>query len=185
VQYPLTGEIYTLSLFKRGFEFSGGVNMLSFDASYNRYLSHSKNWYSSVQAHTLIKAPFTQAYINQRAFGFGDLYLRGLENYVIDGVANFMAQYTLKKKLVSFSIPVPIKNNIVPRVPFTIFAKSYADAGYAHSKQEFDTRLGNRFLYTGGFGVDILTLYDINMKIEYSFNQLGEKGLFLHMRGGF
>ncbi len=185
VQYPLTGKIYALSVFKRGFEFSGGVNMLSLDASYNRYLSHGKNWYSSMHAYTKIKAPFTQAYINQRAFGFGDLYLRGLENYVIDGVANFLAQYTLKKKLVSFSIPVPIKNKIVPRIPFTIFAKSFADAGYAHSKPEFDTRLGNRFLYSGGFGADILTLYDINMKIEYSFNQLGEKGLFLHMRGGF
>ncbi len=185
VQYPLTGTIYALSLYKRGFDLNGGVNVLSFDASYNRFLSHGKNWYSSMQVYTKVKAPFTQAYINQRALGYGDLYLRGLEDYVIDGVASFLTQYTLKKKIISFNIPVPIKNNIVPRIPVTIFAKSFADGGYAYNKAELDTRLGNRLLYTGGFGLDILTLYDINMKIEYSFNQLGEKGLFLHMRGGF
>ncbi len=185
VQYPLTGTIYAFALYKRGFDFKGGVNVLSLDASYNKYLSHGKNWYSSMQVYTKVKAPFTQAYINQRALGYGDLYLRGLEDYVIDGVATFLSQYTLKKKIISFNIPVPIKNNIVPRIPVTIFAKTFGDAGYAYNKTELDTRLGNRLLYTGGFGLDILTLYDINMKIEYSFNQLGEKGLFLHMRGGF
>ena len=40
-------------------------------------------------------------------------------------------------------------------------------------------------LYSGGFGIDILTFYDINLKIEYSFNQLNENGLFLHSNGGF
>jgi outer membrane protein assembly factor BamA len=185
IQYPLTGKIYGVSVFKRGFDMKGGVNMLSMDATYNRYLSHGKNWYSSFHGYTKVKLPFTQAYINQRALGYGDLYLRGLEDYVIDGVATFLGQYTLKKKILSFSVPVPIKNKIVPRIPFTIFAKSFADGGYAYNKAELDTRLGNRLLYTGGFGLDVLTLYDINLKIEYSFNQLGEKGLFLHMRGGF
>lgn len=40
-------------------------------------------------------------------------------------------------------------------------------------------------LYTGGFGIDLVTLYDITFSVEYSFNQLGEKGLFLHSKGGF
>ena len=39
--------------------------------------------------------------------------------------------------------------------------------------------------YTGGFGIDILTLYDLNLRLEYSFNQLNENGLFLHTKGGF
>ena len=185
VKYPLTGKIYSLSFLKRGLGFTGGVNMLSADANYNKYISHGKNWYSTVQSHVKIKIPFELAYINQRAFGFGDLYLRGLENYVIDGVANFLAQYTIKKKLLSFNIPVPIKNRIVSKIPLSIFAKTFADAGYSYSKAAYDSRLGNRFLYTGGFGLDILTLYDISLNLEYSFNQLGEKGIFLHAKGGF
>jgi outer membrane protein assembly factor BamA len=185
IKYPLKGKIYSFSFLKRGPGFTGGINMLSIDADYNRYIPHGRNWYSSVQAHAKIKAPFELAYINQKAFGYGEFYLRGLENYVVDGVAGFLAQYTLKKKLISFNIPVPIKNKIVPKIPFSFYVKTFADAGYSHSKLNNDSRLGNRLLYTGGFGLDVLTLYDINIMLQYSFNQLGEKGLFLHARGGF
>jgi hypothetical protein len=185
VQYPLSGKTYGVAIFKRGLEFKGGINMLSLDAGYNRYLPHGRNWYSAGHVYARVKVPFTQPYINQRALGYGELYLRGLENYVVDGVASFLAQYTLKKKLIAFKIPVPIKNKIVTQIPITIFAKTFADGGYSHTKAELDTRLANRFLYTGGFGLDVLTLYDINLMVEYSFNQLGEKGLFLHMKGGF
>ena len=185
VNYPLTGKTYTLSLLKRGFKFKGGINMLSLDANLNKFFSLGKNWYTSSANYIKIKAPFTQSFLNQRALGYDDLYLRGLEKYVVDGVAIFLSRATLKKKIIAFNIPVPFKNSITPVIPFTIFAKTFADMGYSYNKAGFDTNLGNRLLYTGGFGIDILSLYDFNLKIEYSFNQLGEKGLFLHAKGGF
>jgi hypothetical protein len=185
INYPLTGKIYSLSVSKKGLELSKGINMTSLDLGYNYFISHGKNWYSSYQAHAKIKAPFNLAYINQRAFGYGDFYLRGLENYVVDGPLALLLNYTLRKKLLSFAIPVPFKNKIASSIPFSIYAKTYADAGYAYHKAVYDSRLGNRLLYSGGFGIDILTLYDLNLRIEYSFNQLGQKGLFLHAKGGF
>jgi outer membrane protein assembly factor BamA len=183
--YPLTGKIFSIQFLKRGLGFTGGVNMLSTEALFNKYFTHKNNWYSSIELSTKIKLPFEQPYINQQAFGFRDFYLRGLEYYVIDGVAAALAKYTLKKKMVSFSIPVPFHIRTIPRIPFTIFAKTYADVGYSYTKPEYDTRLSNRLLYTTGFGLDILTIYDFNFRIEYSFNQLGENGLFLHAKGSF
>lgn len=67
--------------------------------------------------------PFKQAYINQRSIGYGGFYLRGLENYVIDGVAAGIIKYTLKKKLVSFDIKVPFNIKAVPKIPF-VFCKN-------------------------------------------------------------
>jgi hypothetical protein len=32
--------------------------------------------------------------------------------------------------------------------------------------------------------VDFLTYYDINLRVEYSFNQLGGHGLFFHVKTG-
>lgn len=185
INYPLTGKTYSVFLIKRGTGFSGKANMLTLSGNYNRYLSLGKNWYHSFNATGLLKLPFKQPYINQPAMGYNEFYLRGLENYVIDGVASMMAKYTLKKKIIAFDIPVPIKNKFVSKVPFAFFAKTFTDAGYSYNKYGPDTRFGNRFLYTGGIGIDMLTLYDINFSVEYSFNQLGEKGLFLHARGGF
>jgi hypothetical protein len=183
--YPLTGKTWFALLQKRGLGFSGGVNMIQLEAGLNKYDHLGKNWYSSIQLNGKIKLPFDQAYINQRGLGYGDSYLRGLEYYVIDGVATALVKSTIKKKLIAFNIPFLFFPKLFTKIPFTIFAKSYTDFGYVYTKKIYATNLNNRLLYSGGFGIDILTLYDINLKFEYSFNQLGEKGLFLHNQSGF
>jgi len=183
--YPLTGRSGFLAVQKRGLALTGGINMFLVEAGYNKYFALGKNWYCSIQLNGKIKLPFKQAYINQRGFGYGETYLRGLEYYVIDGVATALVKTTLKKKLVAFNIPFPFIPKLLTKIPFTIFAKTYGDLGYAYTKKEFNTSLNNRLLCSGGFGIDILTLYDINLRFEYSFNQLGENGLFLHNQSGF
>ena len=111
--------------------------------------------------------------------------MRGLEYYVIDGAAYGIIKTTLKKKLLSFSVPLPFKSAYFNSIPFTFYAKTYADIGYAANNKKYDTYLNNKFLFTRGIGIDIVTLYDISFRFEYSFNQLGQKGLFLQAQGGF
>jgi hypothetical protein len=183
INYPLIGKNYALSISKRGLGISGGMNMLALDASFKQYFSHKSGLYSNIQLYGKVKLPFHQSYLNQRALGYSTFYLRGLEYYVIDGVAAALAKYTVSKKLVSFRIPIPFHIKAFPYIPFTFFAKTFADGGFCYNQKAFDTRLNNRLLYSGGGGIDLLTLYDINLSLEYSFNQLGEKGLFLHLKG--
>ena len=186
INYPLTGTIGGVTVLKRGFGLTGGINMLSVDGAYIRYLSHFNNkLYSSIQVYAKLKLPFQQAYINQRALGYGEAYLRGQEYYVVDGVLATVVKYTLKKKILSFKIPFPFHIRQLPNIPFTFFAKTYADIGYCYNEREFESNLNNRLLYTGGFGIDMLTVYGFTLNLEYSFNQLGENGLFLHGKGGF
>jgi outer membrane protein assembly factor BamA len=182
--YPLKGTIYNYGISKRGFGFSGGINATSLSGFFAKYISHKHNFYSSIKSAALLKIPFEQAYINRRAIGFGSLKLRGLELFIVDGVAAFTSNYTFSKKLFAFKIPIPFKIKAVPYIPFTFYAKTFADIGYSYIPKKYDTRLNNRFLYTGGFGLDILSLYDLVFKIEYSFNQLGQKGVFLQGGGG-
>ncbi|MBL7701709.1 MAG: hypothetical protein JNM14_05635 [Ferruginibacter sp.] len=185
VSYPVTGKTWFVSAQKRGLGFTGGINMLQLEAGWNKYYDMGKGWYSSMQLNGKIKLPFDQAYINQRGLGYGDIYLRGLEYYVIDGVATGLVKSTIKKKILSVNIPFKYFPKLLNKIPITVFAKTFTDAGYAYTQKKYGTSLNNRLLYTGGFGIDILTLYDINLRIEYSFNQLNEKGLFLHNQSGF
>jgi len=182
VNYPLKGKIYGLSITKRGWGWKGGVNMLALDFSYRKYFTLKHHFYSSIQLLSKIKLPFEQAYINRRAMGYGDFYMSGYEYYVVDGVAAAISKYTLSKKLFGLKIPLPFKLKQLPNIPFSVYAKSYAEAGYAYTKKEFNSYLNNRFLYSGGVGLDLLSLYDLKLSVEYSINQLGEKGLFLHAR---
>jgi outer membrane protein assembly factor BamA len=182
INYPQKGKIFTLGINKRGLGVSGGVNMLSFDISYRKYFPHKYGFFSSLTMMGKLKLPFKQPYINQRALGYGDFYLSGMEYYVIDGVMAGVAKYNLNKKLFSFKIPVPFKIKSLPYIPLSFFGKVYGEGGFAYNKPELDTRLNNIFLYSGGFGLDFLSLYDLRLSLEFSFNQLGEKGLFLHAR---
>lgn len=185
INYPLIGRIDGVYILKRGTGFTGGINLLQLEALHKSYNSYGHNWYGVTQVAGKIKFPFTQAFINRRAIGYGSFLLRGLDYYIVDGVAAAVANYTLKKKLFSFDVNVPFKNRYLQKIPFSFFAKTFADAGYAYNQKQFDTRLNNKLLYTGGFGVDVLTFYDITLGLEYGFNQLGEKGIFLRIQGGF
>ena len=175
--YPTKGVIYNYNITKRGFGFNGGINSLILNASFSKYFTHKHNFYSALKIAGNIKLPFEQAYINKRAIGFGNLNLRGLDLYIIDGVAAAAANYTLSKKIFSFKIPVPFHIKVLPYVPFTFYAKVYSDIGFSYLPNKYSSRLNNTFLRTAGFGLDILSLYDIVIKVNYSFNQLGEKGL--------
>ncbi len=183
--YPQKGLIYSYGIGKRGLQFTGGINSLSLSGSFAKFYKHKHNFFSIVQSSAIIKLPFEQAFINRRAIGFGSLSLRGLEVYLIDGVAAGVAKYTLNKKVTEFKIPIPFKIKSLPYIPFKIFAKTYTDIGYSYLSKKYDSRLNNKLLYTGGFGIDVVTFYDLVFKVEYSFNQLGEKGLFLRGKGGF
>ena len=105
--------------------------------------------------------------------------LRGLELYIIDGIAAATANYTFSKKLFYIKIPVPFNIKVLPYIPFTVYAKAYTDVGFSYMPQQYSSRLNNKFLRTAGIGIDVLSIYDIVFKVNYSFNQLGEKRLFL------
>lgn len=179
VSYPLKGTTAFATLAKRGLGLTGGINLFNTELGYSKYWAFKKEWFTSLEFLGNIKLPFDQPYINQQGLGYGETYLRGLEYYVIDGVAYAAVKSTLKKKLFSFSIPFPFKSKSHTSIPFTFFAKTYADAGFVYNKKKYLTNLNNRLLYSGGFGIDVLSLYDITLRVEYSFNQLGYNGLFL------
>jgi outer membrane protein assembly factor BamA len=178
VLYPLKGQTSTFILKKTGLKLNGGINNFSMEAGIEKYNTLGNKWYFSTRINGSIQIPFTPAYFNAKALGYKEHYLRGYEYFVIDGFAFGFAKLDLKKQIAHFDIPTGIKSGTYNKIPFTLYAKTYADVGGALNHQQ--SRLNNKALFSGGFGVDILMLYDIKLSIEFSLNQLGQKGLFLH-----
>ncbi len=186
VSYPLTGFSGGFSLGKRGFGYSGGINALTIQGQFNKYWGLGKKWYASTQLQGLIKLPFDQPYINQQAFGYDNVYVRGFEYSIVDGVAYGISKFNLKKELFNFTINTIFKKSkTFNKIPFLIYAKTFADIGYCYTKEEFSSRLNNKFLYSSGVGLDIVTIYDVQFRFEYSINHFGQNKLFLHNEKGF
>jgi hypothetical protein len=185
ILYPLEGRSGYVSFRKRGLGLTGGVNMFSVEGEYNKFMALGKQWYTSIQLTGKLKLPFKQPYINQRALGDRDTYLRGLEYYTIDGVAYSMAKFNLKREILNFSIPTFFKSKTYNKIPFKIYAKAFTDFGYVYSDERPITRLNNKLLYSAGVGLDILTLYDIHIRLDCSLNQLGQKRIGATNKTGF
>jgi outer membrane protein assembly factor BamA len=184
INYPQRGKIFVASLFNRGLGLSSKVAMTSFDFTLKQYMQHKRINFA-LQVFAKCKLPFKQPYFNQRMLGYNDLYLRGLEYYVVDGVVAGLSKFTVSTKILQTNVPLPFRVKNISRIPLSIFMKTYGDLGYVQPAANYYSNLNNRLLYSGGLGFDLLSLYDMQLGIEYSINQLGERGLFLHTRAFF
>ncbi|HEY4935770.1 MAG TPA: hypothetical protein VII44_04285, partial [Puia sp.] len=140
--------------------------------------------YFVTQNFGLLRLPFKQPFYNQSLLGYGDYYMRGLEKYVVDGVGLLLDRNTVMRELAHFSIPF-LRNTAHDHIPFGIYVKTYVDLGYVLNRYNNLNSLQNTLLYTYGAGFDVVTFYDLVLRFEYSVNQLGEKGLFFHIRNDF
>lgn len=183
VPYPSRGLVGDFYVQKKGIDKSMNVWQAGFQATYTHPLFAKSQ--VQFQAAGVIRLPFDQPFYNQSLFGSGDMYLRGLEYYTIDGVAGLMGRVTARKEIVSFTLHCPFKNRFFDAIPFRFFLKAYSDVGYAYTQTPGNNPFANKLLKTWGVGLDMLTIYDFVLRFEYSFNQLGNNGLFLHPRSDF
>lgn len=184
IPYPTKGYAAQLSVSKNGFNNTINLWQLHVKGLANWHLAPKT--YLHLSAYGGLKLPFEQPYFNSRFLGYGDMYLQGYEYNVIDGVAGGFLKTTLSRELLHFRVRVPKGKWKEPvSVPFRVFGKIYGNTGYVYNPSQGENELSNKMLYTGGLGIDILTLYDVTIKLEWSFNQLGQNGLFLHRKNIF
>jgi outer membrane protein assembly factor BamA len=181
--YPLKGFLLETGFLHRGI--NADMNLWQGYAKTINAWQIAKKTNFVTQNMGILKLPFDQPFYNQQLFGYGDFYMRGLERYVVDGVAGFLGRNTLYRELFNFSIPFIRSSWSHDRIPIRIYAKTYFDFSYAYNRDFKDNSLVNRMLYSEGFGVDVVTFYDLVFRFEYSFNQLGESGFFFHIRNDF
>jgi outer membrane protein assembly factor BamA len=175
--YPLKGFNGDIGLYKR---FGNASNFWQLSGRGNYNVKLNRTSYVQFQAVGVLRLPFNQPYTANNLLGSPSMYMRGLEYYVIEGVLGGVARATLKNQVLSFNINSPLKSNTHDKIPFRVFVKTYGDLGYSYTPNYGISRLNNKLLHTFGFGVDIVTFYDVVLRFEYTFNQLGDRSLYFH-----
>jgi outer membrane protein assembly factor BamA len=182
--YPTNGFLFEGNVYKRGLTQSASLWMLYSRAIYA--VPIAKKAFLHFEGLAQLKFPSNNAFSDQRLFGYGHFQMRGLEYNVIDGMNGAMLKSSIHQQLVKFEIKNPFPSKTHDRIPFRIYLKTYTDLGYASIANPLPTNtLNNRLLKTWGFGIDIVSIYDFVFKIEYSFNQLNNHGLYLQSRNDF
>lgn len=177
--YSLTGlKAITQSIVRVGWQGFDFQNQYHAEIGYFKKLH--KKLYSSHIFRGRLSFPESQPYTYVYAMGTGSEYLRGYEYYVIDGSHYGILRTNLKYELVNWTIrKIPIR--YIATLPIRLYPKLFFDLGYVKNKFAGNSFMNNRPLYSWGVGTDLVSIYDFKLRLEYAWNHLGEKGLFLHI----
>lgn len=182
--YPLKGYYLKALLAQNGLGLlrNNGPNYLYTILTAKKYFKLSEKFYLAGSAKAKISAKTRFPYYFQEMLGYAD-YVRGYEYYIVDGQNFALLKTNFKFRLFG---PKVLTLDFVPSEKFNTFHYAFylnlfADAGYVDDAVfNQQNQLANDWLFGTGIGLDFVTYYDKVMRIEYSFNRLGESGIFLH-----
>lgn len=187
--YPKKGYLWELSLMQTGlgFEPVNSLNMFRAHSLFYFYQPIAGRFYAAAGISVSLSASPSQPYVMQSALGY-DEYVRGYEPYVIPGqhysIVKTNLRYELMKRKV-FRLK-KIKWNELNTIPLALYLGLHSDAAYvSDNKQYFKNPLANRVRAGYGFGLDVVTIYSIVFRFEYSFTEKGNNGFFFSIGKAF
>jgi hypothetical protein len=177
--YPLTGKkIVAYGIARQGIKGMGFQGQIMLEAGYFKKLA-PKTYFATIFRGRLT-TPEKQPYVYKYAMGSNSEYVRGYEFYIIDGAHYGLVRADIKFELFNFTIRnFPL--NFLSVIPIRIYPKVFADAGFVTSNYPGNSFLNNRGLMGYGVGIDLVSTYDFKFRLEYAFNHLGQKDVFLHL----
>jgi outer membrane protein assembly factor BamA len=183
--YPLRGFNITAGITHSGFGMLGKVDETVLNVDASKYWTFFPKTYGQMEFLGNVHFPEKQPYFLLQGMGYYENYLRGLEYFVVESDRFGILRNTLKRQALAFQIHSHLLPTAFSTIPVHLYLKVYGDLGYSYNSDPGTSMLDNRLLYTWGLGADIVTFYDAVLRVEYSFNQLGQKGLFLHFKSTF
>jgi outer membrane protein assembly factor BamA len=188
--YPLRGYALLAGVQHIGIALHDDITKTSIYARFSGYLPLGKQFYLSNLTYAFLSNPDKLPYYNYSTMGYDKIFVRGYEIYVIEGPRYFLNKTTLKKRL--FAGSWHLNNWSLKQfnyLPIAVYLKTYADFGYVDNYPAYvtagvNTFLANKVLTGAGFGIDVVTGYDLAVRFEYTFTSLAH-GLFLHFRKEF
>jgi len=187
--YPEGGFMFFGNVTKEGLGLFEDFNNLSISVGIEKYFRLNNNLIlgGRLKAKTnLIRNKI--AFANNTGLGYGNDLVRGYELYVVDGTDWGLAKTSLRYKVLEKDINWG-KHMMLPqfkKMNFRVFLRANLDFGYVNEPTYIATNtLNNRFLIGYGPAVDVLLYHTYIMSFEYSFNHLGESGLYLRSTFNF
>ena len=176
--YPTKGASTEIALFQR---LSKESNLTAFQ--FRQVVAHPITPARFILAESLTIGRTMQQsnYTDRKLMGYGIMQMNGLEYYVVDGNAATLFKAAIHQRIGSYTVVNPITKKFLPSVKYTFWIKAYTNLGYVYSIEKNKANpLANSLLRTAGIGLDLISIYDFVLNMEYSINQLGDKGLYLH-----
>ena len=188
IAYPLKGKRYEVLINKLGLLPSDDIHQIEITGDYSLYKPLAKKLFYSLNLEGKISFPSRQAFYNIRGLGYGSDLVRGFELNVVDGSKYFYAKNTVRYELLKKKISVKfLKMKQFNQMPIGLYPNIFADWAYVENRFAIENKshLANRRLYGFGFGLDIVTYYNLVVRFNYAFNSQNEGHFVFNMAREF
>ena len=186
INYPLHGFALSFGA-KKYLSEKANVKHFEFATKLDKYIEPYNRFYIGSSFKAKYSTEGKQPYFIQKALGY-EHYVRGYEYYVVDGQSYWLSKTAAKYALIektTFDIPY-VKMKQFNKSHYSLYLGIFSDIGYVIDNQNQEQNsINNSLLWGKGIALDYVTYYDKLLRIEYSINALGEKGVFLHFSSPF
>ena len=187
--YPESGFYFLFNFRKEGLYVFNDYNNMSVWAEFEQFFNYNSKllWNYKVKAKTnLIRNQL--AFANNSALGWGRDVIRGYELYAVDGSDYVYLKTGLHYKFFerSFDISKAIPLAQFNKIDLKFYLAAGFDMGYVNERHYAETNdFSNRLIYGYGPSFNIMIYNTYLFIFDYSFNHLGEGGLYISNRISF
>lgn len=189
IQYATEGDLLSIGLTKYGVFSADDIDDAEIIINANKYfkIGEKFNFVSGLSLSSFFekRQPFTLV----RGIGYNPYFVRGYELNVVEGQQTVVHKNSLRFRFIDKKYDI---GKFVPLeefsfLPLQMYLGLNFDHGYVNDRNNVpeNARLTNKYLFGYGPGLDIVTLYDMVLRFEYSFNNLGEHAFFVNFRAPF
>ena len=175
--FPTKGHFLRFKLEKTGLGIYNQVDIFDINLLYRQYFDLGNKFSASTGIEVFSSWPRNQPYINYFGVGFEQTLVRGYEQDLIEGHQYALYKSTLRRNLFKHTQDL---GKLMPfrqfrRVPIALYGKIFFDGGWINNYPEYEVsqRLANKHLFGAGAGFDLVTIYDLVSRFEWSVNTEG------------
>jgi outer membrane protein assembly factor BamA len=184
VAYPLQGTLFRAGVGLNGLLPSDNFHFLDLSASVTQYWPLGGRFYAAGGLRAKISTPKRQPYFNLRGLGSASDMVRGYELYVVDG-----QQFGIWRNSLRYQLFNTVKQldwlhiRQFNTLPIAAYITAFGDAGYVSSTvaEQYQSRLANRLLVGTGVSLDVVTYYNMVLRLSGTVNAQGKTGFFFNL----
>lgn len=179
--YPLGGYLLFGNIKKEGLGIFNDFNNLSMTLGFEKHFPLKEKLVLGTRNKGKTNLTRrTVAFANNTGIGWDGDIVGGYELYVMDGTDFIISMNTIKYQVLDQNLnTVSWLPRQFQKMHFTLFIRANFDFAYIHEPTYTDTNfLNNRWIYGYGPAADIILFNNFLISFEYSFNDIGERGLF-------
>lgn len=185
VAYALQGTLLTAIISRAGWMPNADLKQTDVLLGLSRYYSLGKRFFAANTVRLRNVWTDRQPYYGIRGLGVGDDVVRGYELYVIEGNRYGVFRNNIRFRLFDVKKEwkwIPVRQ--FSTVPIAAYLSLIADAGYVNSNiaEKYQSRLANRWLYSTGLSLDVVTYYNMVFRFSTVLNAQRETGFFLNIQ---